>query len=206
VLLQVGGDLAGVVDAVVVADHRDHRGARERPEHLAYQRGEVSGAAASQPVHPAPGAHLDRAEHGDLPVRARVEICGRAVRSVQLARTCGSGFRWVSSSASTTARRAVLSAGPRSGPRRGHGPVAAGGDPPGQPPTAQPGLWAPELSPVLTLASGRKDANASHRCSSQARQTSGTPRASAHAARVRFIPFLFRRQHRLRAQHALRAR
>ena len=30
----------------------------------------------------------------------------------------------------------------------------------------------------------RKDANASHRCSSQARQTSGTLRASAHAARV----------------------
>jgi len=34
-----------------------------------------------------------------------VGTCGRAVRSVQLARTCGSRFRWVSSSASTTARR-----------------------------------------------------------------------------------------------------
>ena len=29
-LLQVGGDLAGVVDAVVIADHYYHRGAGER--------------------------------------------------------------------------------------------------------------------------------------------------------------------------------
>jgi hypothetical protein len=34
-----------------------------------------------------------------------VRICGRAARSVQLARTCGSRFRCVSSSASTTAWR-----------------------------------------------------------------------------------------------------
>jgi len=34
-----------------------------------------------------------------------VGIWGRATRRVQLARTCGSQFRWVSSSASTTARR-----------------------------------------------------------------------------------------------------
>ena len=34
-LFEVRGDLAGVVNAVVIADHHDHRGPRERPEHLA---------------------------------------------------------------------------------------------------------------------------------------------------------------------------
>jgi hypothetical protein len=58
-LLQVSGDLAGVVDAVVVADHRDHRGAGERSEQLVQQRDEVGGAAAAQPVHPRAGGHLD---------------------------------------------------------------------------------------------------------------------------------------------------
>ena len=72
-LLQVGGDLAGVVDDVVVADHRDHRGAGERSEQLVQQRDEVRRAAAAQPVHPRAGGHLERAEHGDLAVRARGE-------------------------------------------------------------------------------------------------------------------------------------
>ena len=71
VLVQVGGDLAGVVDAVVVADHRDHRGPRGCLDEHAQQCDEVGCAAAAQPVHPGAGAHLDRPEHGDLPVRAR---------------------------------------------------------------------------------------------------------------------------------------
>jgi hypothetical protein len=78
-----------------------------------------------------------------------VGICGRAVRSVQLARTCGSGFRWVSSSASTTARRgssisrATIWAATWSwSGRRGRSAWAACG--------------APELPPVLTLASGAR--------------------------------------------------
>jgi len=44
-------------------DRRDHRGVRERSEQLIQQGDEVRRAAAAQPVHPAPGAHLDRAEH-----------------------------------------------------------------------------------------------------------------------------------------------
>jgi hypothetical protein len=72
-LVRVGGDLAGVVDGVVIADHRDHRSLRERLEHLVKRGDEVRRAAAAQPVYPAPGADLDRAEHGDLPVRARGE-------------------------------------------------------------------------------------------------------------------------------------
>jgi hypothetical protein len=45
----------------------------KRLEHLVGQGGEVRRAAAAQPVHPVPGAHLERPEHGDLPVRARGE-------------------------------------------------------------------------------------------------------------------------------------
>ena len=37
-LFEVRGDLAGVVNAVVIADHHDHRGPRERPEHLTVVR------------------------------------------------------------------------------------------------------------------------------------------------------------------------
>ena len=72
-LFQVRGDLAGMMDAVVVADHDDRRGAGERPERLVQQGDEVRCAAAAQPVHPGAGGHLDRAEHGDLTVRARGE-------------------------------------------------------------------------------------------------------------------------------------
>ena len=53
-LLQVGGDLAGVVDAVVIADHHDHRSPRERLGALVQQGDEVRRAAAAQPVHPGP--------------------------------------------------------------------------------------------------------------------------------------------------------
>jgi hypothetical protein len=46
-LFEVRGDLAGVVNAVVIADHHDHRGPRERPEHLVQQGDEVRRAAAA---------------------------------------------------------------------------------------------------------------------------------------------------------------
>jgi tetratricopeptide (TPR) repeat protein len=47
-LLQVGADLAGMMDAVVIADHDDHRGGRKRPEQLVQQRDEVRRAAAPE--------------------------------------------------------------------------------------------------------------------------------------------------------------
>ncbi len=42
--------LRGVVNAVVIADHHDHRGPRERPERLVQQGDEVRRAAAAQPA------------------------------------------------------------------------------------------------------------------------------------------------------------
>jgi hypothetical protein len=47
VFLQVGGDGTGVVDAVVVADHHDHRGLREGLGEHREQGDEVSRAAAA---------------------------------------------------------------------------------------------------------------------------------------------------------------
>src|SRR5262249_25651060 len=47
ILFEVRGDLAGVVNAVVIADHHDHRGPRERPEHLVQQGDEARRAAAA---------------------------------------------------------------------------------------------------------------------------------------------------------------
>jgi len=81
-LLQVGGDLADVVDAVVAADHRDHR-----------ERGNARSAWSGSVVKSAAKRHPSR--HTQLPVLTS----------------------------------AVPSAGSRSGPRRGHGPVSAGGQP-----------------------------------------------------------------------------
>jgi len=63
-----------------------------------------------------------------------VGICGRTVRSVQLARTCGSRFRCVSSSASTNARRgSPASRGHDLGHHMIMGGIAAGNQP-GPPP------------------------------------------------------------------------
>jgi hypothetical protein len=90
-LFEVRGDLAGMANAVVIADHHDHRGPRERPEHLVQQGDEVRRAAAAQPVHPRPGAHLDRPSTVTLRLPAGPHMRAR--------------FRCVSSSASTTARR-----------------------------------------------------------------------------------------------------
>ena len=53
-LFEVRGDLAGVANAVVIADHHDHRGPRERPEHLVQQGDEARRAAAAQPGTPTP--------------------------------------------------------------------------------------------------------------------------------------------------------
>ena len=76
----------------------------ERLGEHAQEGDEVRGAAAAQPVHPS-----DRWSIAPKMVTCRflpgVRIFGRAPRSVQLARTCGSRCRWVSSSAHTTARR-----------------------------------------------------------------------------------------------------
>jgi hypothetical protein len=58
-LFEVRGDLAGVVNAVVIADHHDHRAPRERPEHLVQQGDEPAAQRRPSPVHPRPGAHLD---------------------------------------------------------------------------------------------------------------------------------------------------
>jgi hypothetical protein len=49
-LFEVRGDLADVVNAVVIADHHHHRGPRARPEHLVQQGDEVRRAAAAQPA------------------------------------------------------------------------------------------------------------------------------------------------------------
>jgi len=103
-LFEVRSDLAGVVNAVVIADHHDHPGPRERPEHLVQQGDEPAGQRRPSPVHPRPGARRDHPQHGDLAARARGEDPGRRPRSVQLACTCGR-FRCVSSSASITAPR-----------------------------------------------------------------------------------------------------
>ena len=92
-LFKVGSDLAGMMDAVVIADHRDNRGVRERPEHLVQQRDKIRGAAAAQPVHPGASSHLDRAEHGDLPVAARSRDIRPAARSVQWPARVAAGGR-----------------------------------------------------------------------------------------------------------------
>ena len=103
---QVAGHRAGVVDAVVVTDHHDLRGEWERLGEHPQESHEVSGAAAAQPVHPAPRGHLDGPVHRDLPVLPwRENLRPGPPRRVQLARTCGSQFRCVSSWAHTTAWR-----------------------------------------------------------------------------------------------------
>ena len=48
-LFEARGDLAGAVNAVVIVDHHDHRGPRERPEQLVQQGDEARRAAAAQP-------------------------------------------------------------------------------------------------------------------------------------------------------------
>ena len=53
-LFEVRGDLAGVLNAVVIADHHDHRGPRDRPEHVVQQGDEARRAAAAQPGTPTP--------------------------------------------------------------------------------------------------------------------------------------------------------
>jgi hypothetical protein len=127
-LLQVRSDRTGVMDAVVIADHHEHRSQRERLVEHAQQGDEVRCAAPAQPVHPRPGGHLERPEHGDLPVLARGENLRRMPRSVQLARTCGSRFRWVSGPPRPAAPTgaAAPAAGPRSRPPRGHEPDRRG--------------------------------------------------------------------------------
>ena len=74
-------------------------------EQLVQQRDEVRRAAAAQPVNPAPVVTSIAPNTVTCRFVPGVGTCGRAARSVQLARTCGSRFRCVSSSASTTARR-----------------------------------------------------------------------------------------------------
>src|SRR5215468_1119276 len=85
--LQVGSDLAGVVDAVVVADHHDHRGLRERLGEHAQQGDEVRCAAAAEPYTQRPVPTSIAPSTVTFRFVPGVSTCGRAPRSVQLART-----------------------------------------------------------------------------------------------------------------------
>jgi hypothetical protein len=90
-LFEVRGDLAGVVHAVVIADHRDHRGPRERLVEHAQQGDEVRRAA--RPSRHTHAAVLTSTAPSTVTLRfvPRVRTPGRRPRSVQLARTCGPG-------------------------------------------------------------------------------------------------------------------
>jgi len=71
-LVQVGDDLASVVDAVVIAPITTITGDRGNAASTwGWRRDEVRRAAAAHSLHPAPGTHLNRAEHSDLPVLPR---------------------------------------------------------------------------------------------------------------------------------------
>jgi hypothetical protein len=175
VLFQVGGDLADVVDAVVVADHRDHR-----------ERGNARSTWSSSVVKSA--AQRRPSRYTQRPVLTSI-----APNTV----TCRFVPGWGS------AGGAQCPAGPHVRQRvqvglvfgEHHGPARQFYQPGHErgrdvvmirsPRAVSLGrLWGSRTATGLDLGFWRKDANASHRCSSQARQTSGTLRASAHAARV----------------------
>ena len=69
-LFEVRGDLAGVANAVVIADHHDHRGPRERPEHLVQQGDESPPRSGGPAGTPTPRCSPRPPQHGDLAVRA----------------------------------------------------------------------------------------------------------------------------------------
>lgn len=129
VLLQVGGDLAGVVDAVVVADHRGHR-----------ERGNARSTWSSSVVKSA--AQRRPSRYTQRPVLTSIAPNTVTCRFVPGWGSAGGRCavsswpaRAAAGSGGPRLRRAprpggaVLSAEPRSWPRRGHGPVAAGGQP-----------------------------------------------------------------------------
>jgi hypothetical protein len=89
VFVQVPRNGAGVVNAVVVADHHDHRGRWECLGKHPQQGDEVGRAAAAQPVHPRAGGQFQRFQHGDLPVLAG----GRDLRAGAAQRPAGPHVR-----------------------------------------------------------------------------------------------------------------
>jgi hypothetical protein len=101
---EVRDDLAGVVNAVVIADHQNHR-ARGSARSTWSSRAMKSAAQRRPSRYTHTRCSPRPPQHGELAVRARGEGPRRGPGSVQLARTCGSKFRCDSSSASTTARR-----------------------------------------------------------------------------------------------------
>jgi hypothetical protein len=104
-LFEVRGDLAGVANAVVIADHHDHRGPRERPEHLVQQGDESPPRSGGPAGTPTPRCSPRPPQHGDLAVRARSEDPRAQAAQRPAGPHMRDMFRCVSSSASSTARR-----------------------------------------------------------------------------------------------------